>query len=155
MRSKAVLLVVAAVFVGVALLVSFAIPRSNNHSPSAIGEPPESQTSAVDLTLTVDSVDAATGSMRMRLQASPGALLPPEGALVVTSVGGIPTIVRDGVNGKLFAPEDARSIATTTREIFNDLERYSHLAQSSFAEYQARLNWRAAGQTVRKLLETL
>ena len=92
MRSKAVLLVVAAVFVGVALLVSFAIPRSNNHSPSAIGEPPESQTSAVDLTLTVVSVDAATGSMRMRLQASPGALLPPEGALVVTSVGGIPTI---------------------------------------------------------------
>ena len=51
-----------------------------------------SHTSAVDVTLTVDSIDAATGSMRMRLLASPGERLPPDGALLVTSVGGIPTI---------------------------------------------------------------
>ncbi|HWC39741.1 MAG TPA: DUF4436 family protein, partial [Acidimicrobiales bacterium] len=51
-----------------------------------------SPTSAVDVALTVDSIDAATGSMRMRLHASAGERLPPDGALVVTSVGGIPTI---------------------------------------------------------------
>jgi hypothetical protein len=93
MRSKVVLLVAALLFVGVALVVAFTIPRSGNQSPSAVPESPSSQTSAVDLTLTVDSIDATTGSMRMRLLASAGGRLPSDGALVVTSVGGVPTVV--------------------------------------------------------------
>ena len=74
---------------------------------------------------------------------------------LATNVGGIPTIIRDGVNGKLFAVDDARSIASAAGEIFRDPDAYNHLAESSFAEYESRLNWRVAGQTVRKLLESL
>jgi glycosyltransferase involved in cell wall biosynthesis len=74
---------------------------------------------------------------------------------LATNVGGIPTIIRDGVNGKLFAAEDARSIASAAGEIFRDSDAYTRLAESSFAEYESRLNWRVAGQTVRKLLESL
>ena len=92
MRSRVVLLVVAVVFLGVSLAVFFAIPRTGTQPTNATPEPPASHTSAVDVTLTVDSIDAATGSMRMRLLASPGERLPPDGALLVTSVGGIPTI---------------------------------------------------------------
>jgi hypothetical protein len=93
MRSRVVLLVVAVAFVGVALAVFFAIPHSSNQPPNPIPENPASQASAVHVTLTVDSIDATSGSMRMRLLASPGGHLPPEGALLATSVGGIPTIV--------------------------------------------------------------
>jgi hypothetical protein len=92
MRSRGLLLIVATAFVGVALAVFFVIPRSSNQPPRAIPESPSSDRSAVDLTLTVDSIDASTGAMRLRLLATAGGRLPPDGALVVTSVGGIPTI---------------------------------------------------------------
>jgi hypothetical protein len=92
MRSKVVLVVVAGVFVGVALAVSFAIPRSGNQPPKASFETPPPHASAVDVTVTVDSIDAATGSMRLRALASPGESLPPEGAVLLTSIGGIPAI---------------------------------------------------------------
>jgi len=74
---------------------------------------------------------------------------------LATNVGGIPTIVRDGLNGKLFAPEDPRSIAIATQRIFTERAEYARLAESSFDEYQARLNWRVAGRTVRSLMESL
>jgi hypothetical protein len=91
MRSKVVLLVVAAVFVGAALVVFFAIPRAGNQ-PETTALAPE-KSGAVDVILTVDSVDATSGSMRMRLLAAPGEHLPPDGALLLTSVGQIPSIV--------------------------------------------------------------
>jgi hypothetical protein len=91
MRSKVVLLVVGAVFVGAALAVFFAIPRAGNQ-PETTRLAPETS-GAVDLILTVDSIDATSGSMRMRLLAAPGEHLPPEGALLLTSVGQIPSIV--------------------------------------------------------------
>jgi hypothetical protein len=92
MRSRVVLVLVAVAFVGAAVAVFFAIPRSDNQPANPTPESAASRTSAVDLTLTVDSIDAATGSMRIRLLASAGGRLPPDGALVATSVGGIPTI---------------------------------------------------------------
>ena len=74
---------------------------------------------------------------------------------LATTVGGIPTIIRDGVNGRLFPPEDPQAIATAVRAIYADQAAYASLAESSFREYEARLNWRVAGQTVRRLLESL
>jgi hypothetical protein len=91
MRSKVVLAVVAAAFVGVALAVFFAIPRAGNQ-PETTPLTPEAS-GAVDVILTVDSIDATSGSMRMRLLAAPGEHLPPDGALLLTSVGQIPSIV--------------------------------------------------------------
>ncbi|HEX3358173.1 MAG TPA: glycosyltransferase family 4 protein [Tepidisphaeraceae bacterium] len=74
---------------------------------------------------------------------------------LATNVGGIPTIVRDSINGQLFPPEDAKSIAAFVKQLFGNFDAYARLAESSFEEYQARLNWRIAGQAVRALLESL
>ena len=72
---------------------------------------------------------------------------------LATRVGGIPTIVRDGVNGILFAPDDARTMAELIAELMRDPARYRALARSSFDEYQKRLNWSVAGATVKRLIE--
>ncbi len=91
MRSKLVLFVVSAVFLGAALAVFLAIPRAGSQ-PETTPLAPETS-GAVDVLLTVDSIDATSGSMRMRLLAGPGDHLPPDGALLLTSVGQIPSIV--------------------------------------------------------------
>jgi len=75
---------------------------------------------------------------------------------VTTNVGGVPTVVRDGVNGKTFpltAP--ASEWAAFIRGLFADTAAYERLALSSFAEYESRLNWQVAGRTVQGLLEAV
>ena len=63
-------------------------------------------------------------------------------------VGGIPTIIKDEYNGKLFpvnaAPID---IAKYIAGMSLDRERYSRMAIAGYQEYKSRLNWRAAGNT--------
>jgi glycosyltransferase involved in cell wall biosynthesis len=73
---------------------------------------------------------------------------------LVSSVGGIPTLVREGVNGQVFAPDaDPAEYCAFVSELFSQPGRYRQLAMSSFEEYRRRLNWRVAGATVRRLLE--
>ncbi|MGH7178119.1 MAG: glycosyltransferase, partial [Tepidisphaeraceae bacterium] len=74
---------------------------------------------------------------------------------LATRVGGIPTIVRDGVNGLLFAPERPGDIADAVLDLMRDAHAYRQLCSSAFAEYRARLNWDVAGRTVRDLLQSL
>jgi glycosyltransferase involved in cell wall biosynthesis len=72
---------------------------------------------------------------------------------LATDVGGIPTIIKDNLNGKTF-PLTA-SIADYCTYIFNLMNNYrdyENLAVSSFNEYQTRLNWTVAGQNVKKIL---
>jgi glycosyltransferase involved in cell wall biosynthesis len=68
-------------------------------------------------------------------------------------VGGIPSAVRDGINGQLF-PSDAEPSAYCDYIIdqFRHYDRYKALAMSSFDEYLNRLNW---DQTARKLIDIL
>ncbi|TVP62288.1 MAG: glycosyltransferase [Nodularia sp. (in: Bacteria)] len=70
-------------------------------------------------------------------------------------VGGIPTIIKDNFNGKLF---DRDSNSTEYCEyifnVFTNYTQYKELALSAFNEYESRLNWRVAGQKVRDLLVT-
>ena len=75
--------------------------------------------------------------------------------VLATRVGGIPTIVRQGVNGLLFAPDDADAIAAAVRELVADRAQYENLARSSFEEYESRLNWGVAGRAVKQLLQSL
>ncbi len=75
---------------------------------------------------------------------------------LTTNVGGIPGIIRDGVNGKLFRleadPRDYRDFVVSQLE---DPQRYRRLMLASFQEFQTRLNWRVACQRVGALLEGL
>lgn len=75
---------------------------------------------------------------------------------VTSRSGGIPTIMRDGVNGMTFpagaAIDEYASYISTT---FADEAVYTRLARSSFTEYQRRLNWSVSGRKVRELLATI
>jgi glycosyltransferase involved in cell wall biosynthesis len=71
-----------------------------------------------------------------------------------TKVGGIPTLIKDDCNGKLF-DLDASEVAYCQYviEVLSDPVRYRAFAESSFAEYQNRLNWPAAVRAASRLLQ--
>ncbi len=72
---------------------------------------------------------------------------------LATKVGGIPTIIKDDLNGKLFVKDaEISEYCAYISRTFSNYSEYKNLALSSFYEYQSRLNWAVAGQTVRNLL---
>jgi glycosyltransferase involved in cell wall biosynthesis len=72
------------------------------------------------------------------------------------NVGGIPTMIRDGFNGQLFAKaEDPTHYSNYIHSLFMDYSQYKQLALSAFQEYESRLNWSAAGRQVKELLMTV
>ena len=75
---------------------------------------------------------------------------------LASAVGGIPTIVKEGKNGFLFPlEEDISALCGRIAGLMTDPEAYRELALSAFDEYETRLNWKAAGETVKELLEGL
>jgi glycosyltransferase involved in cell wall biosynthesis len=73
-----------------------------------------------------------------------------------TTVGGVPTMIRNGVNGQLFDKDaNTSEYADYIANLFSDYSTYKNLALSAFHEYESRLNWRVAGQTVKGLLKTI
>ncbi len=73
-----------------------------------------------------------------------------------TNVGGITTIIKDNVNGRTFSRNAAISeYCDYITNLFSSYTQYKSLAISSFHEYQNRLNWKVAGQTVKNLLHEL
>ncbi|WP_319421889.1 glycosyltransferase family 4 protein [Pleurocapsa sp. FMAR1] len=73
-----------------------------------------------------------------------------------TTVGGIPTIVRNGLNGQLF-DENTKitEYCDYITHLFDNYSDYQRLALSSFNEYQSRLNWKVAGKMVKNFLENI
>jgi glycosyltransferase involved in cell wall biosynthesis len=72
---------------------------------------------------------------------------------IATAVGGIPTIIKNDINGRIFAEEAGISqYCDYVLNLFANFGSYKELALSSFNEYQSRLNWTVAGKTVRRLL---
>ena len=70
-----------------------------------------------------------------------------------TKIGGIPSIIQDDENGKLFALGDAPGkYCTYIQELFTNYSRYQKLAYSSYQAYESRLNWRVAGSKVKSFL---
>ena len=75
---------------------------------------------------------------------------------LASAVGGIPTAIRHGVNGRLHAAvASAEAYADDIESFMRDREAYRALARSSFAEFQARLSYDAAATAVRALIEPL
>jgi len=75
---------------------------------------------------------------------------------IVSNVGGIPTIVKQDVNGKLF-PSGTHVVeyAHYIGNLFSHYEEYEQLALSSFEAFQQRLNWKVAGNQLMQLLSAL
>jgi glycosyltransferase involved in cell wall biosynthesis len=72
---------------------------------------------------------------------------------LTTDVGGMRTAVRDGKNGRAFAPLVFVPECTDyILETLSSKERYHRLCASSFEEYSERLNWRSAVQSVLDLM---
>jgi hypothetical protein len=98
-RTTAASLAVIATLVGLAVLVLSTASRSDAAQQAFKETPPIP--SAVNLTLALDSIDEMTGTMHLRLDATPGPHLSPAGAVIFTSIGGIPTIpVAPGVDNQ-------------------------------------------------------
>lgn len=75
---------------------------------------------------------------------------------IASDAGGVPTIVRDGVNGQKFAREaPIQAYCDWITETYTNRERYRDLCRSSFNEYQTRLNWDASAQQVKALMQEL
>jgi len=73
-----------------------------------------------------------------------------------TTVGGIPTIIHNDVNGRLFDKDAALGeYCNYITNIFTNYSFYKNLACSSFNEYQSRLNWSVAGRTVKNLVNRI
>jgi glycosyltransferase involved in cell wall biosynthesis len=72
---------------------------------------------------------------------------------LTTRVGGITTVIKDGVNGWTFGPDAAvSSYCDYIWTQFNARERYRELARAAQNEYETRLNWSVAGRAVTKLI---
>jgi len=75
---------------------------------------------------------------------------------ITTNVGGIPTIIQNDVNGKVFPlTADAKEWSAYIANVFADKTVYTDLCFTSFAEYQNRLNWKVAGKTIMGLMKEL
>jgi glycosyltransferase involved in cell wall biosynthesis len=73
---------------------------------------------------------------------------------LTSEVGGIPSVVLNGINGYRFPFEnEAAAYAGQIDALMRRYGDYRALATSAHAQYRDRLNWRAAGATVRALLQ--
>lgn len=74
--------------------------------------------------------------------------------VITTDVGGISSVIREGVNGSMFSVEGgAERYAHRILEYWIDRGRYEDLCLSSYHEYDTRLNWKSAGTAIQRLLE--
>lgn len=73
-----------------------------------------------------------------------------------TTVGGVPTMIHNDVNGQLFDQDtEISEYCDYISRLFCNYSDYKNLALSSFNEYESRLNWKMAGQKVKELLMPL
>ncbi|MCG2618077.1 glycosyltransferase family 4 protein [Terrimonas sp. NA20] len=76
--------------------------------------------------------------------------------VLTTDVGGIRTIVRDGVNGWAFPlSASAQEYADFAISVFQDKDRYRKMCLSSFDEFEKNLNWHISGKRIIELLKNI
>lgn len=65
--------------------------------------------------------------------------------VITTNTGGISTVIRDDVNGKMFNIDiDITECAKYIEDVFSNFERYNDYSLKSFNEYIDRLNWQVS-----------
>jgi len=75
---------------------------------------------------------------------------------LTTNVGGIPTIIKNNVNGHMFPINNfTDECYIYILKLFNNYSEYRELSLSSFNEYENRLNWNVAGKSIMKLIKDL
>ena len=75
---------------------------------------------------------------------------------ISTNVGGITTVINDGVNGKTFSlNSNVGEWCDYILSSFSDEKTYSSLCFSSFGEYENRLNWDVSGQKIVDLINDI
>jgi len=75
---------------------------------------------------------------------------------LATTGGGITTIIKENLNGKLFQLEaEVSEYCNYISNKFDDYDRYKQLALSSFNEYETRLNWQVAGKKAKQVLSEI
>lgn len=75
---------------------------------------------------------------------------------LTTHVGGISTVIRPEINGMSFGLDaPITTYCDYISNLVHDSKRYAELALSSYQEYIARLNWKAAIGSMRQLLREL
>ncbi len=75
---------------------------------------------------------------------------------LANEVGGIPEVVKNGINGQLFDHEaPASDWVAKIAQWFGDKSSYRKLALRSRAEYDKRLNWGSAGAAIKGYLGEL
>ena len=73
-----------------------------------------------------------------------------------TTVGGIPTMIHNHINGQLFDKNvNVSEYCNYISSLFGNYSSYTSLALSAFHEYESRLNWNVAGRKAKELLMTL
>jgi glycosyltransferase involved in cell wall biosynthesis len=73
-----------------------------------------------------------------------------------TNVGGLPSVIRSGINGQLFERDaDIFQYRDFIADIFTNYAKYKLLATNSFDEYQSKLNWDSSAEKVRDLLKII
>lgn len=71
-------------------------------------------------------------------------------------VGGIPTVVKNNINGMTFALEaPVAEYCNYIMDLMQEYSRYEALALSAFNEFQTRLNWTSATATVKQYLQEI
>lgn len=76
--------------------------------------------------------------------------------VLATRTGGVPSLVREGVNGYTLAPEcRGDAYAERIAEVVGDLGRYEALCEASRTEFETRLSWDAWGERVRGVVAEL
>jgi glycosyltransferase involved in cell wall biosynthesis len=72
---------------------------------------------------------------------------------LTSHVGGISTVVKDGINGMTFGLDAPVEVyCKYIMNLMHNYSQYEELALSSFNEYQSRLNWNVATNTVKQLI---
>jgi glycosyltransferase involved in cell wall biosynthesis len=75
---------------------------------------------------------------------------------ITTKTGGVPDVVRDGVNGYTLPMDGGGAdYAKVIARIFSDRGEYDRLSRSSRAEYDRALNWDSWGRSMKGIFEAV